>query len=157
MLQMSNSKNKVLVKELQKFFNKITALMLVSKDTANAPVPDMPVMFIVMKEQDFNDAKHYNINKTIETLLDDKYPVLHIKINEETFKVTYTLQDVESGLCFHLKTLDVTEPLAQFLKSTHYTEKIPMILMGQKADETFVVDEDIKSNIMLFIDGYFIE
>jgi hypothetical protein len=157
MQQISKSKNKLQIKELQRFFNKITNLILFPKDSPNALLPGRPALIMIMKEQDFINAKDYNINKTIADLLDDKYPVLQIKINEQTFKVEYSIKDEKSGLSFILKTLDVTQSLANFLQTTHWTEKIPMFLVGEKEDKTFFTEEDITNNVMLIIDGYYLE
>ena len=153
----SKKREKLLAKELQKFFNKISHLMLVTKNSQYAPMPDKPALILVMSDKDFNDAKHYDINKTIIDLLDDKYPVLHLKINEETLKVEYSIKDEDSGLHFKLITQDATEPFAEFLKATHYTEKIPMVLLGERKDERFVFDKHIIKNVLLIIDGYYIE
>jgi hypothetical protein len=71
-----NNDHVLQAKELQKFFNEIKGVMLMpkSKDL------EFPMLGIVLNKENYLNFKDYGINKIITSLLDDKFPVLSIKI-----------------------------------------------------------------------------
>ncbi|MEP6584718.1 MAG: hypothetical protein ABJA90_10645 [Ginsengibacter sp.] len=152
----SNQQNSLQGKELQKFFNKMKGVMLVPKDKKFQGL-DYPVLSILFDEATYINFQDYGINKIIVDLLDDKYPVLFIRVDEsDKVMAGFSIFDKDFDLRFRLPDQPIGEPLLKFVKSTIPISKIVMIA-GYFKDNQVLFAEDVKNNPLLILDGYLYE
>jgi len=130
-------------------------VLLIPKQ-GNIVMTDLPLLGLVLDEQTCINFKDYGISKIIVDLLDNKYPVLSIKIPDEGGLAGFSIIDQGSGLTFKLPDQGISEPLYKFLKSTKFNEKIPVMLAYFKGDK-LLFQEDLKRNVLLILDGYVLE
>ena len=68
-------------KELQKFLSKITGVIMMPNGSDLA-IDGYPTILILLNGNDYNDFKDYSIERNVIALLDHKYPILHIEMDE---------------------------------------------------------------------------
>jgi hypothetical protein len=142
-------------KELQKFFSKVMGVIMMPKDSKLA-IDGYPTILILLNENDFIDFKDYTVDKNIVKLLDDKYPILHIELDETRTHAAFAIRDVDSGLNFWLPDQPVGDALFEFLKDTEMEDKIPLML-GMSTGGNVSMEPELKKNVLLVLDGYFID
>ena len=147
--------NSLPAKELQKFLDKVKAVATIPRNGTNC-FKKIAQLCLLVKEKTFADFKDYKINKTILTLLDDKYPLLYIDMQEGRKHVNLSIKDMDSGFGFKLPDQPLGKVLFTFLEQTKCNDKI-LLMVGVLKDGKMLFDEDPRNNIVLILDGYFIE
>lgn len=142
-------------KELQKFLSKITGVIMMPNGSDLA-IDGYPTILILLNGNDYNDFKDYSIERNVIALLDHKYPILHIEMDENKTHAGLSIRDVDSGLNFRLPDQPVGDALFKFLKVTKFDEKIALML-GQFADGNVSFEPEMKKNVLLVLDGYFLD
>jgi len=151
----NNEQNSLQAKELQKFFDKVKAVLLIPKES-NAEEREFAMLALVLDSGTYFNFKDYGINKIIVDLLDNKYPILSIKVDDNTNLVGLSITDKNSGLTFILPDQPMGEVLLKFLKSTEHHDKIA-VMLGFFEGDHLVFDKNIKSNFLIVLDGYIFE
>ena len=151
----NNEQDSLQAKELQKFFNKVKGVILIPKGS-KLSLMDYALLCLVLDEETYINFKHYGINNIIIGLLDNKYPLLSIKTEDNNNMVGLSIVDKDSGLIFKFPDQGMSEPLVKFLQETNHDDKIP-IMLGYFNGDNLVFDQTIKSNLLLILDGYIFE
>jgi len=148
----NNDQNSLPAKELQKFLNKVKGVMLIPKDK----IVEYPILCLLMNEGTYVNFKDYNLHKTVLDLLDDKYPILSIRLDDNSYFIGLSIIDKESGLKFKLPDQPVGNALLTFLEARKYRDKIGLMIGFFKGDN-IVFDPTSPSNTLLILDGYIFE
>ncbi len=116
-----------------------------------------PVVSFLFDEINYANFKDYQINNNIVELIDDKYPILCIRIDENDKAMAgLSIIDNDSGLKFVLPDQGISEPLLKFIKSTIPTSKI-VVIAGSIRDGQILFDRDVKQQPLLILDGFIFE
>ena len=148
----NNDQNSLQAKELQKFLNKVKGVMLIPKDK----ILEYPILYLLMNEDTYVNFKDYNIHKTALDLLEDKYAILSVRLDDNSTFIGLSIIDKESGLKFKLPDQPVANALLTFLEARKYHEKI-CLMIGFFKGNNIVFDPTLKSNTLLILDGYVFE
>ena len=148
----NNEQNSLQAKELQKFFNKVKGVLLIPKK-GNVEDGESAILGLVLDSATYFKFKDHGIGKNIVDLLDNKYPLLVIRLNENANIVELSIKDKNSALAFTLPDQPMGQALLKFLESTKPNDKIP-VMLGYFEGDILVFEKSIKSNVLIVLDGY---
>jgi len=151
----NKERDSIQAKELQKFLKKVKAVLFIPKEN-DGPDKEFALLSFVLDTETYVRFKDYGINKTIVNLLDNKFPILSINVEETSSLVGLSIVDKDSGLRFSLPDQPLSEPMLKFLENTNHDDKIPVVLGFVESDH-LVFDKNIKSNFLIILDGYIFE
>ena len=154
-MSIKNSKDKRRQKEVQKFFSKVKQVMLVPKLSEFLKV-DYPVVCLIVDEDTYLDFRKKGINKMIVEQLDDKYPILSIRAPENSYTLGLSIKDIKGTLSFSMPEQPMGNALLKFVEVTKPDDKMP-VMLGYFNGDTLVLDQVIKNNFLIVIDGFVFE
>jgi len=141
-------------KELQKYLNRIKGVALIPKENNEETKEDFAIMILYFDEATYREFKDYNINKHIVSLLDNKFPILSMNMQENNIMASFSITDENSGMVFKLPDQPMSKPLLNFLQLSNYYDKIVMMI---GCDNIELNNKDLHENVLLILDGYFPE
>ena len=147
-----NDQNSLPRKEVQRFLNKVEGVMLIPKNK----IMEHPILCLLLCESSFLNFRDYNIRQTVLNLLDEKYPILSIRLDDDRNFVGLSIIDKESGLKFILPDQPVGKALLTFLEARKYDDKI-CLMIGFFKGGNIVFDPTQEDNILVILDGYIFE
>ncbi len=148
--------NSLAAKELQKFLNKVQGVMLIPKDKKFQDF-EYAVLCLLLSPDTYRDFKDYDIKKIIVDLLDNKYPVLSIRVDESQKDMAgLSILDEDTGLQFNLPDQGISQTLLNFVKTEKPFDKIAM-MCGIFENGKLSFDPETFSNLLLILDGWRLE
>lgn len=151
-IEKNNDRDSFAAKELQKFLSRVEGVMMIPKEK----ILEYPLLCMLLSEEAYLSFKDYGINKHIVDLLDDKRPILSIRVDDDSNFIGLSILDRESGLKFNLPDQPMGEALLKFLEARRYEDEI-CLMIGFFKGANIVFDPTIKSNTLLILDGYVFE
>ena len=145
----NNPRGALQAKEIQKFFNKVTNIMLMPKDLEGS-LASIASIILILSAEDFQNAKDYAINENMEKLLNNKFPKLYINIRNG--KAALSIKDENDEIEFLLPDHRIGKPLLRFIETKDWYGKIAVIFAGPiKPNDTL---ENFSADILIILDGY---